>query len=71
MQHCLYYPGLGYYSGGSYNFGRQGDFITALKSTPLFSQTIAKFCLEYLRQIPSCSILEFGAVQVKWPQIFY
>lgn len=61
MQMALYQPKLGYYSGGSRKFGASGDFITAPEISPLFSQTLARFCQQILTMLPQSAILEFGA----------
>ena len=61
MQHCLYLPGLGYYSAGSYKLGEQGDFTTAPEISPLFSQTLAHHIRDVFSQITPSNILEFGA----------
>jgi len=61
MQHALYAPGLGYYSGGLQKFGAAGDFITAPEVSPLFSQCIAKQVSDVLKHYKSPKLLEFGA----------
>jgi SAM-dependent MidA family methyltransferase len=61
MQHCLYYPGLGYYSAGSYKLGEQGDFTTAPEISSLFSQTLAQHISDVFSQTAQSNILEFGA----------
>jgi len=61
MQLVLYAPGLGYYSAGSRKFGRDGDFVTAPEISALFSQCVAKQCLQVFELIDKPSILEFGA----------
>ena len=38
MQLALHAPGLGYYSAGSRKLGKEGDFITAPETYPLFSR---------------------------------
>ncbi len=61
MAQCLYAPGLGYYSGPSAKFGAEGDFITAPMQTPLFGSVLAKQCSQWLSQLNTNTILEFGA----------
>lgn len=61
MQHCLYHPGLGYYSAGLSKIGRHGDFITAPEISPLFSRALATQVADALTQIPLGECLEFGA----------
>lgn len=61
MQHCLYLPGLGYYSAGSYKLGGQGDFTTAPEISALFSQTLAQHIRDVFSQLIRSDILEFGA----------
>lgn len=61
MQQALYAPGLGYYSSGQQKFGKHGDFITAPELSSLFSQCIARQCLQVLSSLTSPIILEFGA----------
>jgi SAM-dependent MidA family methyltransferase len=60
MELALYAPGLGYYSGGSAKFGKDGDFTTAPEITPLFGQTVAHAAAGLL---PQCAprLMEFGA----------
>ncbi len=60
MQHALYAPGLGYYSGGAQKFGGAGDFVTAPTLGPLFAQTLAAQVAELLAH-GAPEILEFGA----------
>ncbi|HTY99478.1 MAG TPA: SAM-dependent methyltransferase, partial [Rhodocyclaceae bacterium] len=60
MELALYYPGLGYYSGGSRKFGDAGDFVTAPEITPLFGRALAR----QVAQITASSspmVLEAGA----------
>jgi SAM-dependent MidA family methyltransferase len=62
MAHCLYEPGLGYYSGPAQKFGLHGDFITAPMQSPLFGACIGQQCGQWLGQLEiSEGILEFGA----------
>lgn len=61
MQHCLYQPGLGYYSAGLSKIGKHGDFITAPEISSLFSQALAIHVADALTQIPQGDCLEFGA----------
>lgn len=61
MHHCLYAPGLGYYSAGSQKFGPSGDFVTAPEVSSIFGSVIARQCASTLAQVESGEILEFGA----------
>ncbi len=61
MQEVLYAPGLGYYSAGLQEFGKNGDFITAPEISSLFSQCLAQQCQQVLTSLENGSILEFGA----------
>ncbi len=61
MQLCLYAPGLGYYSAGSYKIGHGGDFTTAPEISSLFSRSLAHQLIDVLRQLDQGNILEFGA----------
>jgi SAM-dependent MidA family methyltransferase len=61
MHHCLYAPGLGYYSAGSAKFGGAGDFVTAPEISSLFGAILARQCAEVLAQLESPAILEIGA----------
>jgi len=61
MQLCLYAPGLGYYSAGSYKIGAKGDFTTAPEISSLFSRTLTQHIQDVFAQISQANILEFGA----------
>ncbi len=61
MELALYYPELGYYSGGHVRIGRGGDFITAPKISKLFGMTLAYQFEEILKTNQSACILELGA----------
>lgn len=61
MQHCLYQPGLGYYSAGSSKFGASGDFVTAPEISSLFGQCLANQCCHLFACGLQNHILEFGA----------
>lgn len=61
MQHCLYQPGLGYYSAGSHKLGQGGDFTTAPEISPLFGYALATHIHDALQQCQNRNILEFGA----------
>ncbi len=61
MQHALYHPQYGYYTGVSTKFGAAGDFVTAPELTPLFAYTVAHQCQPILQALPNATILEFGA----------
>ena len=61
MHMALYTPRLGYYSGGSEKFGKNGDFVTAPEITPLFAQTLAIQVSQILSQLGNGDILELGA----------
>jgi len=60
MDAALYEPGLGYYAGGAYKFGPEGDFVTAPEISPLFGECLAGQCLQWFEQAPR-AIFEFGA----------
>ena len=60
MELVLYAPQYGYYTGGSYKIGNNGDFITAPTLTPLFARTLARQLQELLPQTAG-NIYEFGA----------
>jgi SAM-dependent MidA family methyltransferase len=61
MEMALYEPGLGYYSAGASKFGREGDFITAPETSPLFSACVARQCEQVFELTGSGTILELGA----------
>lgn len=61
MQLCLYQPGLGYYSAGSYKFGSGGDFITAPLVSSLFSRALAHHIADVFDQLTDKNVVEFGA----------
>ncbi len=61
MELILHAPGLGYYSAGAYKIGAAGDFITAPEISPLFSQCVARQCLQVLNDIDGGDVLEVGA----------
>jgi SAM-dependent MidA family methyltransferase len=61
MQHCLYAPGLGYYSAGSTKFGEAGDFVTAPEVSSIFGAVLARQCADVLAQVSTPAILEIGA----------
>ncbi len=57
---ALYEHGLGYYAGGSYKFGAEGDFVTGPELTPLFGYALAR----QVAQVMAASapvVLEAGA----------
>ena len=60
MHMALYTPELGYYSGGSKKFGKEGDFITAPEITALFGQTLAIQVEQVLSQLANPEIIELG-----------
>ena len=60
MQLALYEPQFGYYSVGSEQIGKRGDFITAPHISAVYSRCIAKQCLQVLRHINGGDILELG-----------
>lgn len=60
MQHALYAPQYGYYTGGAHKIGAAGDFITAPTLTPLFAQTLAQQISILLPQTAG-NLYEFGA----------
>jgi SAM-dependent MidA family methyltransferase len=65
MEHVLYAPGLGYYSGGATKFGRRAedgsDFVTAPELSPLFARTLARPVAQALRESGTRRLMEFGA----------
>jgi SAM-dependent MidA family methyltransferase len=61
MQHCLYEPGLGYYTAGSTKFGAAGDFVTAPEISSLFGQCLANQAVQLFEKGLQRHILEFGA----------
>ncbi len=61
MAGALYEPGLGYYTGGSRRFGRDGDFITAPEISPLFGACVAGQCARWFETLGARRIIEFGA----------
>lgn len=61
MQHCLYEPGLGYYTAGSTKLGAAGDFVTAPEISSLFGQCLANQAAALFDQGLQRQILEFGA----------
>lgn len=61
MQHCLYQPGLGYYSAGSYKLGQGGDFTTAPETSSLFGRALATHIADAGAQLADYEVLEFGA----------
>ncbi|MFW5450020.1 MAG: class I SAM-dependent methyltransferase, partial [Methylophagaceae bacterium] len=61
MHLCLYAPGLGYYSAGSYKLGEHGDFTTAPEISSLFSRSLTQHIEDVFQQIKHNNILEFGA----------
>jgi SAM-dependent MidA family methyltransferase len=61
MQHALYSPGLGYYSGPLQKFGEQGDFITAPMLGDLFAQCMGRQVAEVLDHLDGANVYEFGA----------
>ncbi|WP_434777207.1 class I SAM-dependent methyltransferase [Neisseria sp. Ec49-e6-T10] len=60
MNMALYTPQYGYYTGGSYKIGAQGDFITAPTLSTLFSHTLSKQVAQILPHTQG-NIYEFGA----------
>ena len=61
MDDALYFPGLGYYSGGARKFGAEGDFITAPEISRLFGACLAVQCIEIFKGLNDPVILEIGA----------
>ena len=61
MHHCLYAPGLGYYSAGATKFGESGDFVTAPEVSSVFGTVLARQCAVVLSQLEAPAILEVGA----------
>lgn len=60
MDHALYAPGMGYYSGGARKFGSAGDFVTAPELCPIFGQTLAAQVAQILA-VSTPQIIELGA----------
>lgn len=60
MNHALYEPELGYYSGGSVNLGQSGDFVTAPEISSLYGRALASAVAPLLEQT-GARILEPGA----------
>ncbi len=60
LQHALYEPGLGYYSGPNRVFGAEGDFVTAPEMSTLFGRCVAVQCAQWLDEVGG-EIVEFGA----------
>src|SRR5690606_5933939 len=61
MADALYEPDLGYYTGGSRRFGRDGDFVTAPEISPLFGACVAGQCARWFETLGARRIIEFGA----------
>lgn len=61
MELALYTPGLGYYSAGQHQFGKEGDFVTAPEISALFSQCVAQQCKQILSELGKGDILELGS----------
>ena len=61
MQLALHAPGLGYYSAGSRKLGKEGDFITAPETSPLFARCLARAIQPLLQSLPQQHVLEVGA----------
>ncbi len=61
MQLALHAPGLGYYSAGSHKLGKDGDFITAPETSPLFSRCLARAIQPVLQSLSQRHVLEVGA----------
>lgn len=61
MRFCLYQPGLGYYSAGSFKLGQGGDFTTAPETSCLFGRAVASHIADVGRQLDTFELLEFGA----------
>lgn len=60
MTCVLYEPELGYYSGGSVNLGKNGDFVTAPEISSLYGYTLAEAVISLMGQTKP-QILELGA----------
>lgn len=60
MEMSLYEPGMGYYSAGARKFGEAGDFITAPELSILFTECLARQCIQILSQFRHPCILEAG-----------
>jgi len=60
LQHALYEPAMGYYSGPNRVFGAEGDFVTAPEMSSLFGRCVAVQCAQWLDEVGG-GIVEFGA----------
>lgn len=61
MQHCLYHPEFGYYTKGSQNVGRTGDFFTSVSVGSCFGSILAERIVKYISNHPPAAIVEIGA----------
>lgn len=61
MNMALYQPGLGYYSSGTYKFGKEGDFVTSPEIGNLFAKCLALQFKQVLSTLISPVIMELGA----------
>lgn len=61
MEHALYAPGLGYYSGGSAKLGRAGDFVTAPELSGFLARALAAALAPVLARFRAPAVLELGA----------
>ena len=60
MEAALYTPGLGYYSAGAAQLGRQGDFVTAPGLGSLYARCLARAAATVLHALGGGEVLEFG-----------
>ena len=64
MELALYEPGLGYYRRAAARPGREGDFLTAPETSPIFGRSIARQLDEMWRRLDRPSpfvVREYGA----------
>jgi SAM-dependent MidA family methyltransferase len=61
LDHVLYAPGLGYYSAGATRFGAAGDFVTAPELGSAFAGCVGRVVRRLQAELPSTTVLEFGA----------
>lgn len=63
MEMALYYPGLGYYTSGRDQFGREGDYFTSSCLGPVMGMVLGKQIEEMWRQSGKgdFTVVEYGA----------
>jgi SAM-dependent MidA family methyltransferase len=59
---ALYYPELGYYSKSGSPVGREGDFVTSVQISPVFSYALSLLVSEFVRfhKDVACTIVDIG-----------